>query len=119
MLYSFLKAGTPRFRISDIEEAVKEHFVVQMGKNEHDSLSAELKADFDQFGESFDALPLLNRILGILYEIGLIGVKISPDKPTRFSYESYSIYKPEEFTEETKFYVHRMFHRALRIKNKK
>ena len=119
VLYSFLKAGTPRFRISDIEEAVKEHFVVQMGKNEHDSLSAELKADFDQFGESFDALPLLNRILGILYEIGLIGVKISPDKPTSFSYESYSIYKPEEFTEETKFYVHRMFHRALRIKNKK
>lgn len=119
VLYSFLKGYYYKFKISDIEDSAKEHLIDQISNDEHKYLNSELKDDFEDNGNSFEIQPILKKILSILFEIGILGIKLNSESPILYSHMSYSQIQHEDIHTGTSFYVHKMFHKALKIKEKK
>ena len=114
ILYKFLKGQTPQFSRKDIEEVASDHFLEIITDDNIKELSLPVQQYFTAYGENFAVVPILNRVLILLYEIGLLGVKIAPEKKVEFIYSSYSAYDETDLTENTKFVIHPMFRKALR-----
>lgn len=117
VLYSFLKGKEPQFTRAEIEKVAGEHFINIIASSEVSQLSGDLQSHFKKYGETFVITPLLNKVLIILYEVGLIGIKISPSSKVEYIYNSYSSYEESDIKDETKFFVHPMFKKALRMSN--
>ena len=117
VLYKFLKGTEPQFTRAEIQQSASDHFIEIITDATIKELSESLIADFTAYGENFAVLPLLNRVLIILYEIGLLGIKISPEKKIEYVFSSYSVYEESDLSDATKFFVHPMFRKALRIKH--
>ena len=117
-LYGFLKGGEKRFNLDDITKKAEEHFLQIAGTDEVKDLSPEILNDFDTFGKDFDTIKLLKIVLSLLYEIGLIGIKLTPERKLEYIHESFSTYEPADFSDQSKFYIHPMFYKALRIDSK-
>lgn len=115
-IYGFLKGEPDGRNISEIESTAENYFMEILGDNEHLKLCVELQGLFIRFGEDFKVGSILKPIIVVLYEIGLIGIKISGSNRTEYIYESYSVIDTKDLTENSKLYVHPMFHKALRIK---
>ncbi|WP_305983485.1 P-loop ATPase, Sll1717 family [Roseivirga thermotolerans] len=115
-IYKFLKGCPNGFKIEDIISVVEDSFLDSIGNNEVLRLSIGLQASFREFGEKYDTKKLLKEVLIILYEIGLLGIKQNTENRKEYIYESYSAYEVDDIIESTRFYVHPMFHKALRIK---
>ena len=57
-----------------------------------------------------------NRVIALLYNIGLLGIKISNDEKMKFAYQNEdNIMHPEDINDNTKIYIHPMYHTSLRI----
>jgi len=54
--------------------------------------------------------------LQLLYRVGVVGVKLSSDSPTQWSYRGNELLSQGDMKRATTFKVHKMFWRALRIK---
>ncbi len=66
--------------------------------------------------ESPDKLLNTARLLfTTLYRIGAGGLKLAPNEPYIYAYKDVSVVAPEAITNDTKFLVHPMLHRALNI----
>jgi hypothetical protein len=115
VIYSFLKGGAHSFKLGEVVDIAKESFIGLMSANEHLNLSDDLKASFEKFGEDFNERNLLERILVILYEVGMLGIKLSPEQPIDYINTAYSSFRPEDIREDSKFYIHKMFYKSLRI----
>ena len=114
-LYGFLKGTKDGFKIEDISEPASEYFIERISNEDTKDLSDELQGFFDSFGGDFDVKRLLRKVLIVLYEVGLLGIKIDPQSKTEFIYQSYTALESEDLENNSKFYIHPMFKRALRI----
>lgn len=114
-LYRFLKGQNNGFKIADIEEHASEYFIDIIGNGETKLLNDEFQKKIMEFGESFECRNLLRTILITLYEVGLIGIKLTPQERLQYIYESYTAYEEADINENSKFYIHTMFIKALRI----
>lgn len=56
-------------------------------------------------------------MLIILYEIGLIGIKLTAQHTVEFALNSHELYTTEDINDKTKFYIHKMFEKALKVQN--
>lgn len=122
VLYSFLKRGAISFSLEEIEEKAKEYFFNQIANGDSKTVSAKLHPLFDAFinDDEVNVFPLLKRVLIILYEVGIIGIKLSPETSTDYVANSKSIsFNAEDLDINTKFYVHKMLYKALRISEKR
>lgn len=115
-LYGFLKGVKNGFIIDDIKQIAAEYFLETIGDEDSKTLSQNLQVLFEAFGTDFDIKKLLRPILVILYEVGLLGIKIDSESKTEYIYQSYSAIELRDLSERTKYYIHPMFKRALRIK---
>ncbi|MEK6481530.1 hypothetical protein WJR50_28560 [Catalinimonas sp. 4WD22] len=115
-LYGFLKGKKDGFKRDEIVVVAEEYFVEIIGNDEIKNLNDELQSFFNNYGNDFEAIKLLNKVLITLYETGLLGIKIGPETKTEYIYESYTAIESSDLTPVSKFYVHPMFKKALRIK---
>jgi hypothetical protein len=117
ILYSFLKNVKNGFRIEDIKDKAEESFLEQLTSDRVKELkNHELRCTFENYGKEFKNLTgLIKMVLIILYEIGMIGIKISPQDVIEWVNNSYSAYGTNDIKDNTRFYVHKMFERALKI----
>lgn len=115
-LYGFLKGEADGRKFSEIASVADDYFMETIGDNEHLKLNVELQSLFMKYGKDFKTVTILKPILVLLYEIGLIGIKLSGNNKTEYIYESYSAIDGKDLSEDSKIYVHPMFHKALRIK---
>ncbi len=115
-LYGFLKGVSTGFKKDEVKELAEEYFVEIIGNDEVKKLSSELQAMFETYGEDFELDKLLCHVLIILYETGLLGIKISPETKNEYVYESYTAIEVRDLLPDSKFYIHPMFKKALRIK---
>ena len=116
ILYSFLKGSSKSFTISSIIEKAREVFFECVASGESLNLNTELRELYLKSAETLKTRPLLLKILIILYEVGLIGIKMTPENAIAYAGLSASKFTEDDLTEETKFYIHKMFHRALKVK---
>lgn len=115
-IYGFLKGEPDGRNISEIKSTAENYFIDILGEDEHLKLCVDLQGLFMRFGEDFEVNSILKPIIVVLFEIGLIGIKISGSNRTEYIYESYSAIDTKDLTEYSKIYVHPMFHKALRIR---
>ena len=118
VLYSFLKSGHHSFTIDDISEKTKDIFFDNVVNNEIEKLNNNLQDSFNNFVKNLELSPLIQQVLIILYEVGIIGIKVSPIDSIDFVIKSVS-YSEEDLEMTSRFYVHKMVHKALRIKSTK
>ncbi|MCD4723664.1 MAG: hypothetical protein K8R63_02390 [Bacteroidales bacterium] len=116
-LYGFLKGQSNGFTCSGIEDVASEYFLQMIVDDEVITLTTEYQKKFSEFGNTFECNKLLMPVLVTLYEIGLLGIKLSPDKKLEYIYESYTAIEQVDIKMETKFYIHPMFKKALRVIN--
>lgn len=115
-VYCFLKGLKNGFRLEEIKSIAEDSFLESIGNKEVLRLSLKLQELFETFTKDYDTLKILKKIMIILYEIGLLGIKLNSENKKEYIFESYSAYEVEDINENTKFYIHPMFHKALRIK---
>lgn len=116
-LYNFLKGTRSGFKIKEIKEKAEEYFINLLGSEHLNRLNKGWEQRFGQYENDCDTNKLLAEILVLLYQIGLIGIKTGADKRNEYVYESYSSIEIEDLNENSKFYVHPMFRKALRIQD--
>lgn len=114
VLFKFLRGQNPQFTKKEIEGKAGDYFLEMITNESYKELADALHYYFTAYGENFVVSPILNCILILLYEIGLLGIKIAPDKKLEFIYNSYTAYDESDLTDNTKFVVHPMFRKALR-----
>lgn len=114
-LYGFLKGRNNGLKVSDLNIHAGEYFMELIVDNDITKLNIELQTRFLKFGDDFNAEPLLKTILVILYEIGLIGIKLSSSNKVEYIYEAYSPIDTKDLSDSSRVYIHPMFHKALRI----
>jgi hypothetical protein len=115
-IYGFIKGFNSGFKLSDIREAALKYFVDIISSSKTNSVCEEFRLLYAKCGDDFDCDKVLKPTLILMYEIGILGIKISPDRRNEYIHESYSSFEIEDIIEETKFYVHPIFHKALRIR---
>ena len=115
-LYGFLKNQNNGFNLEEIKGIAEEYFLKVISNGNSKKLNHEYSQLFERFGNDFDGLKLLKQILVTLFEIGIVGIKIMPDKKLEYIYNSYTVYEVEDINETSRFFIHPMFHKALRIK---
>lgn len=115
-LYKFLKGAKDGFKLKEVESVAEDSFLESIGNNEVLRLNIHFQGLFNSFGSDYDTIKILKEIMIVLYEIGLIGIKLSSENKKEYIFESYSAYELEDINEDTKYYIHPMFHKALRIK---
>lgn len=115
-LYSFLKGLKDGFKLEEIKSVAEDSFMESISNNDVLRLNIHFQALFKSFGSDYDTIKILKEIIIVLYEIGLIGIKLSSENTKEYIFESYSAYEIEDVNEETKYYIHPMFHKSLRIK---
>lgn len=112
-LCNFLRGGPPSFKLSDLKEGDMEPTLLADIK---DSTSSAKKIQNDyMIGVNCTFIDAVKRIVCILYRVGVIGVKISSAETTLYSHNSTINLEPSDLTDDSKCYVHLMFHAALKI----
>lgn len=114
-IYGFLVQLTPVFELDNIKTSAEEYFLERIYSNDINRLSPNIKLVFQNFGTDFDIDAILKRLLLILYEVGILGVKLAPETKLEYFYEYNNPLVIRDFNERSKFYIHPMFHRALRV----
>ncbi len=105
-----------RFLYTEIKARAQSVFVEILAGGRHNELSAELRERFKIYGDNFDLDRILPWCLVVLYEIGVLGIKATPDSTVTYSYRDEARFGIDSINDKVNFYVHPMFHRALRIK---
>ncbi|MFD2719177.1 P-loop ATPase, Sll1717 family [Hymenobacter monticola] len=112
-LCEFLKGGPPSFKISDLSVTDLERTLLAEIR---DNTSQAYKIANDYvLGVNYTFQDALKSIVTILYRVGVLGVKLSPSDATIYTHTSSKSLDPADITENTKCYVHLMFHAALKI----
>jgi hypothetical protein len=116
-LVALVRGGRPETKIRDLSVEEIESFSLRFYSSQKfasDPALAELAEN-----AAMDAvpwgLPLLRRIIAILYQTGILGVKLLPNSARMWSFEDRAIIDPQEISEETVIFVHKAFHRALSV----
>jgi hypothetical protein len=117
VLYRFFRGYAVQFTRKDAEKALGDHFIEIISDESVKQLSAGLQADFAIYGDNYVVQPIMNKVLILLYEVGLLGIKISPESKLDYSFNSYTLHEESDLTDDTKFVVHPMFRRGLRSKH--
>lgn len=116
VLYSFLKKQPSSFTYQEIEDVVEKYFYEQISSDKIDELSQDISHYFKTYREKMKEIPL-KEILVILYEIGFIGIRISPESKINYMVNSTDFIEEDDLEPASKFYVHKMLRKALRIKD--
>ena len=117
VLYSFLKNVKNGFTIDEIKAKAGESFLEQITSDRIKDLNNhELICLFENFGNDLEnVVPCLKKVLIILYEIGLLGVRITSLDSKEYALNSHDLYTIEDIQENSKFYVHKMYERVLKV----
>lgn len=115
-VYGFLKGVHNGFKISEVQSTAEDYFLTVLANDDVLTLNVELQCKFNEFGKDYEPVKLLKPLLIVLYEVGLVGIKLSSENKKEYIYESYSAYEESDINTDTKFYIHPMFYKALRIK---
>lgn len=116
LLYGFLKQSKPNFIIKDIQEIAVDYFANFTEENTK-SMTKELKALYTEFTKDVKIEKFLKSVLIVLYEVGLLGIKISPESKFEYIFDSANnAHEIEDISENSKFCIHPMFYQSLRIK---
>jgi hypothetical protein len=115
--YSFMKKIKNGFKIEDIVEKAEKHFIELHTEDLVNSLKGDLKKILLDYESNSDIKKSLRRSLVLFHEVGLIGIKISPDEKIKYSYNSYELIEDTDLEEDSRFFVHPMFVSALKILN--
>ncbi len=111
----FLKGTIGYFRFRDIREIDIEKTLLA---NVLDKQSALQKIQDDYISGTIEFDLAVKQILCILYRVGILGAKLSASETTLYAHSSTMNLEPADILDETKFYVHLMFHAALKINPK-
>lgn len=118
-LVHFIRGSRVSRRLSDIPDADIEKFCLDFAQDanlqapEHRTLR-EL-AENAALGEDGQPKAFLRQMLSLLYQTGIVGLKIMPNSPRIWSFEDHPTIEPAEISEDTVFFIHKAFHRSLAI----
>lgn len=115
LIYSFLKGGSYKFTINDIKDKAEQKMLSIIQTNEYVDLKGKALKCVESFKETMDIMPTLKIIIGILHEIGMLGVKASPECKVEYVSTYYTLGVFDE--EIAVFHVHKMFSTALNIRS--
>jgi hypothetical protein len=116
-MVELLEGGNVSFTLTELISRAENHFVELLSTKADSKMRGAMAAMLEQFKSAMDTESCLKDLLVVLYEIGIIGVKKSSDTIRSYSYEQFTHLDSAEIHHDTKFYVHPMFFRALKIKN--
>ncbi len=116
-LFNLLKRQPSKFQIKSMLNLAEDFFVKLLSDGTASQFQDGLKDDFELFKTELNTEKLLKAVLALWYDVGIIGVKETADSAVRYAHIHHTHYEADDFTDETKFYVHPMFQRALRVRN--
>lgn len=116
--FNLISGRGGRFKPGDISgREFIEEFILEVDDkihSENDPIVRHVKEYLKK--ESADKLLNTARLLfSTLYRVGAGGLKLAPNEPYLYAYKDVSVVVPEAITNDTKFLVHPMLHRALNI----
>lgn len=117
-LCAFLKGAAASFVFSSLKESDLEATLLGEIKDKNSS-AFRIQNDYMVGGVEVGFSSAVKRILCILYRVGILGVKLNSAEPTTYIQSSTRTLEPSDILPETKFYVHLMFHAALKINPKR
>lgn len=116
-LYSVLKGQSKKFTLSDLHDHANSHFVNVIANGSTGDLNDKWKSLFDTFGKDYQPIPLLKEILALCHNVGILGIKISPEDSMTYVHETFQAIRGDEVSKTSPvFYVHPMYQRGLDIK---
>ena len=118
-LYAFLKHCEQKMQVKDYYPIVGEHFLDCYCSGQLKELEDDIYKIINCYVEASDESKLTKYVLGELYDIGLVGFKLSSDTSVSYSHTQYSLIRGDDITDDTFVYVHPMYMRSLRIRTKK
>jgi hypothetical protein len=89
-LYEFLKYSPKTFSFQDISEKAESHIVEIFSDDRYKNLDSAWQKRFETFNSTMNSRPLILDILITLYQVGIIGVKLTPQDHTIYIHESFS-----------------------------
>lgn len=113
LLTKFLRGRSNGFSIAEIKENDLADFLFN---DVQENFSPETKHIQEEYYKTSQLTHLLQKILSILYNVGLIGIKKNPQEKMKFIYETSTMLYWYEIEAEAKFYVHPAFLQVLNIK---
>lgn len=116
-LCNFLRNGPSSFRIGDLTSNQLESTLLAEIKKKQ-SAAYQIQQDFI-VGVNSSLTDAIKKIVCVLYRVGILGVKVSSTEATTYSHNSSILLEPDDLSENSKCYVHLMFHAALKISKEK
>lgn len=107
MFYPLIFANDLGFQISEITEDHLTSFLLEENPNTYHQQISKIYSRYVS-DNNFDMMR--KRIILVLYEIGLFGLKIRSSLATKFSFEQDSFLTIEEFSLDGRAYLHPAFH---------
>jgi hypothetical protein len=112
---SLLKGMTERFDLIKIKNASDEYFSVNQSAILSNPPDTPFGRAVKEYNTDMSSTSLIKQILIVLYEVGVIGIKISGGTKVNYAYLHHETFSAEQITELSSFSVHSTFHKALQI----
>lgn len=116
--FNLISGRGGRFKPGDISgREFIEEFILEVDEKiqaENDPIARQVK-EYLKRGSADKLLNTARLLFSTLYRIGAGGLKLAPNEPYLYAYKDVSVVAPEAITNDTKFLVHPMLHRALNI----
>jgi hypothetical protein len=112
---AFLRSKQMPISFEQLVKDAENYFLEVMTTNKIMELKGEVKEVFDLCGQSYDYDVLAKNIIVILYEVGVLGVKLSSEHKMEYVYQYERVISVEEIEKTAKVTVHPMLKAALKI----
>lgn len=115
VLTKFLIKGFSRFTIGDVHDKASTYFQEAILNEETTKLSLKIQKWFEIFGNNYQPVPIIKKVLHLLYSVGFLGIKSDPTSKPKYVYETYNPISVEDITKKTVFYIHPMYRKSMRV----
>jgi hypothetical protein len=116
-LMGLIRSGRAEAKVGDFSVESVEAFCVEFYACQNIKADPGLAALAENAAMDAGAagLPFLRRAVAVLYQTGIVGLKLLPTSPRMWSFEDLPVVDPAEIGGDSTMYIHKAFHRSLAI----
>ena len=112
---NILQGITESFDLNKFQALASEYFSNRKCDLLSETSNTALGRIVKDYNETANISPLIRHILIVLYEVGVIGIKVSGGAKTMYSYLQYESISTDQLTSSSSFSVHKTFFRGLHV----
>ncbi len=110
---NILSGCNESFDLTKFRTRTEEYLSVNKCELLYDTTSTPLGRMVNDYNDGKNMDSLVKYILTVLYEVGVIGIKVSGEESVKYSYLHYEAIEANQLTDKSNFYIHKAFHKAL------